>query len=89
MAPNATFPTVRIEASIRVPAGNALWPAFWMLPDDSPDSCSGCGVYGGWAASGEIDIAITRNAALQASLTSCVVYLNPCVPQAAHKPAEL
>ena len=38
----------RIEASIRVPAGQGLWSAFWMLPTDSP--------YGGWAASGEIDI---------------------------------
>ena len=38
----------RIEASIRVPAGQGLWAAFWMLPTNSP--------YGGWAASGEIDI---------------------------------
>ncbi|MDH3611634.1 MAG: glycoside hydrolase family 16 protein, partial [Gammaproteobacteria bacterium] len=38
----------RIEASMRLPAGQGLWPAFWMLPQDSP--------YGGWAASGEIDI---------------------------------
>ena len=27
-----------------------------MLPEDSPEFCSGCGVYGGWPASGEIDI---------------------------------
>lgn len=38
----------RIEASIRVPAGQGLWSAFWLLPTNSP--------YGGWAASGEIDI---------------------------------
>jgi beta-glucanase (GH16 family) len=38
----------RIEASVQVPAGQGLWSAFWMLPTDSP--------YGGWAASGEIDI---------------------------------
>jgi len=38
----------RIEARIRVPEGQGLWPAFWMLPTDW--------VYGGWAASGEIDI---------------------------------
>jgi len=38
----------RIEASIKLPAGQGLWPAFWMLPQDTP--------YGPWAASGEIDI---------------------------------
>lgn len=38
----------RIEASIKLPAGRGLWPAFWMLSQDSP--------YGTWAASGEIDI---------------------------------
>ena len=38
----------RIEASIRLPAGQGLWPAFWMLSQDSP--------YGSWAATGEIDI---------------------------------
>ncbi len=38
----------RIEARIRLPAGQGIWPAFWMLPQDN--------VYGGWAASGEIDI---------------------------------
>lgn len=38
----------RIEARIRLPGGQGTWPAFWMLPQDN--------VYGGWAASGEIDI---------------------------------
>ena len=38
----------RIEASIQAPSGKGLWSAFWMLPTGSP--------YGGWAASGEIDI---------------------------------
>ncbi len=38
----------RIEARIKLPAGQGLWPAFWMLPQDSP--------YGEWAAKGEIDI---------------------------------
>lgn len=38
----------RVEARIRLPKGQGLWPAFWMLPTDW--------VYGGWAASGEIDI---------------------------------
>lgn len=38
----------RIEASIKLPSGQGLWPAFWMLSQDSP--------YGSWAATGEIDI---------------------------------
>lgn len=38
----------KIEARIKLPAGAGFWPAFWMLPKDD--------VYGGWAASGEIDI---------------------------------
>lgn len=38
----------RIEVRARCDSGRSLWPAIWMLPEDS--------VYGGWAASGEIDI---------------------------------
>ena len=38
----------RFEAKIRLPEGDGLWPAYWMMPRDD--------VYGGWAASGEIDI---------------------------------
>ena len=38
----------RIEMRAKMPIGQGLWPAFWMFPSDS--------VYGGWAASGEIDI---------------------------------
>lgn len=38
----------RFEMRARLPHGQGSWPAFWMLPTDN--------VYGGWAASGEIDI---------------------------------
>ena len=38
----------RIEVRARCDAGKSLWPAIWMLPEDE--------LYGGWAASGEIDI---------------------------------
>lgn len=38
----------RIEVRAKMPIGQGLWPAVWMLPTDS--------VYGTWAASGEIDI---------------------------------
>jgi beta-glucanase (GH16 family) len=38
----------RMEISARLPYGQGIWPAIWMLPTDN--------IYGGWAASGEIDI---------------------------------
>lgn len=38
----------RIVARARLPQGQGIWPAIWMLPTDN--------VYGSWAASGEIDI---------------------------------
>ncbi|WP_455530023.1 glycoside hydrolase family 16 protein [Ruminococcus sp.] len=38
----------RIEVRARCDSGRSLWPAIWMLPEDS--------AYGGWASSGEIDI---------------------------------
>ncbi len=38
----------RIEFRAKVPWGKGLWPALWMLPQDDR--------YGGWAASGEIDL---------------------------------
>jgi len=38
----------RFEVRAKLPRGQGLWPAIWMLPTDWD--------YGGWAASGEIDI---------------------------------
>ncbi|MGR5068829.1 glycoside hydrolase family 16 protein [Vibrio alfacsensis] len=38
----------RFEIRAQMPSGQGTWPAIWMLPTDY--------VYGGWAASGEIDI---------------------------------
>jgi beta-glucanase (GH16 family) len=38
----------RFEARAKLPYGQGLWPAIWMLPTDW--------VYGGWPTSGEIDI---------------------------------
>lgn len=38
----------RFEARAKMPVGQGLWSAFWMLPSDE--------IYGGWAASGEIDV---------------------------------
>jgi beta-glucanase (GH16 family) len=44
----------RIEARAKIPTGGGMWPAFWMMPQDD--------AYGGWAASGEIDIMESANA---------------------------
>ena len=38
----------RFDIRAKLPYGQGLWPAIWMMPAES--------VYGGWAASGEIDI---------------------------------
>ncbi|KAG9618885.1 putative beta-1,3-glucan-binding protein, partial [Aureobasidium melanogenum] len=42
----------RIEVEAKLPAGDWLWPAIWMLPKDD--------VYGAWPRSGEIDIMESR-----------------------------
>lgn len=41
-----------IEFRAKLPAGQGLWPAVWMLPQDN--------AYGGWPTSGEIDILESR-----------------------------
>ncbi|HBD24283.1 MAG TPA: beta-glucanase, partial [Oceanospirillaceae bacterium] len=38
----------RIEVRAKLPYGQGIWPAIWMMPTDE--------IYGGWASSGEIDI---------------------------------
>jgi beta-glucanase (GH16 family) len=38
----------KLEIRAKMPVGKGMWPAIWMMPTDN--------VYGGWAASGEIDI---------------------------------
>jgi len=57
MDPQGSWTGGRFEISARLPDGAFLWPAIWMLPRDSS--------YGGWAASGEIDIMEMRGQALQ------------------------
>lgn len=42
----------KFEARIKLPEGQGLWPAFWMMPKDQ--------AYGTWAASGELDIMEAR-----------------------------
>ena len=38
----------KFEFRAKLPHGKGVWPALWMLPQDDK--------YGGWAASGEIDV---------------------------------
>ena len=48
----ATITYGRVEVKAKLPAGDWLWPAIWMLPVDSS--------YGPWPLSGEIDIMESR-----------------------------
>lgn len=38
----------KMEARLKQPIGQGIWPAFWMLPTDN--------IYGFWPSSGEIDV---------------------------------
>ena len=42
----------KVEVKAKLPVGTGLWPAVWMMPEED--------AYGGWAASGEIDIMENR-----------------------------
>lgn len=42
----------KVEVVAKMPKGDWLWPAIWMMPEDN--------VYGSWPMSGEIDIAESR-----------------------------
>ncbi len=53
-----------VDIRFKVPSGQGLWPAFWMLPTDE--------VYGPWPASGEIDI--MENYGQNQSMTSSLHY---------------
>src|SRR6202044_1872281 len=44
----ATFTYGLIQASIKLPVGQGLWPAFWMIGSDFPKV--------GWPRSGEVDM---------------------------------
>lgn len=48
----ATIKFGRVEVEAKLPSGDWLWPAIWMLPVDN--------TYGPWPASGEIDIMESR-----------------------------
>ena len=46
----------RFEIRAKMPSGQGIWPAVWMLPTESK--------YGSWAAGGEIDIIESRGSAV-------------------------
>ncbi|KAF7870259.1 hypothetical protein EAF04_004007 [Stromatinia cepivora] len=48
----ATIKYGRVEVTAKLPAGDWLWPAIWMLPVTD--------TYGAWPASGEIDLMESR-----------------------------
>lgn len=50
--------SAKVEARIKLSMTSGAWSAFWMLPEPPKGNktCLGCGVYGGWCNSGEIDI---------------------------------
>ncbi|MDQ6870933.1 MAG: glycoside hydrolase family 16 protein [Gemmatimonadota bacterium] len=54
----------KVEARIKLPAGQGLWPAFWMLGHNSPSTP--------WPACGELDI--MENKGSQLSTTSSAVH---------------
>lgn len=58
----------RFEFSAKFPTGQGYWPAFWLMPSDSP--------YGGWPACGEIDIVENRGN-YPAVVQGTIHYANP------------
>jgi beta-glucanase (GH16 family) len=57
---SVNFKYGRAEIRAKMPKGDWIWPGIWMIPTDN--------AYGGWPASGEIDIVESRgNAANSAS----------------------
>ena len=51
-AESFSFTYGKVEVRAKLPRGDWLWPAIWMLPTDNQ--------YGDWPASGEIDIMESR-----------------------------
>ncbi|KAL4080064.1 glycoside hydrolase family 16 protein [Scleroderma yunnanense] len=54
----------KVEVKAKLPQGDWLWPAIWMLPESNATAngtqAEGTGVYGAWPVSGEIDIMEAR-----------------------------
>ena len=52
-SPGEAAAGIRVEVRARLPQGQGIWPAIWMLPTDDE--------YGPWPQSGEIDIVEATN----------------------------
>lgn len=68
----------RVEARIKLPAGQGLWPAFWMLGHNSPAMP--------WPACGELDI--MENKGSQPATTSSAVH-GPGYSGRRHSPTRI
>ena len=51
-AESFSFTYGKVEVKAKLPRGDWLWPAIWMLPRDNQ--------YGDWPSSGEVDIMESR-----------------------------
>ena len=68
----------RFECRAKLPLGKGLWPAFWMLPATN--------TYGGWAASGELDIMEARGQ--EPTKVSGTIHYGSCWPANVHSGAD-
>lgn len=62
----------KVEIRAKMPRGRYLWPALWLMPEDS--------VYGTWPASGEIDMFEGRGN----DPTSLAIQASQCMQSSAH-----
>ncbi|XP_049779843.1 beta-1,3-glucan-binding protein-like [Schistocerca cancellata] len=78
----------RVEVRAKLPAGDWLWPAIWLLPRNNK--------YGGWPASGEIDLMESRgnlgltvnNVNIGAEQVSSTLHFGPYYPVDAYQAAS-
>jgi len=68
----------KIEIRAKLPSGQGIWPAIWMLPSNSP--------YGGWAAGGEIDIMESRGSEVDKTIGT--LHFGDKWPKNIHKGGE-
>jgi len=73
-----SFKYGRLEVEAKLPRGDWIWPAIWLLPEDQ--------AYGVWPASGEIDLMESRgnDASYPAGGNNCVgstLHYGPHYPQ--------
>ncbi len=68
----------RFEVRAKMPEGQGMWPAVWLLPSKSP--------YGTWASSGEIDIIESRGS--EVHKTTGALHFGGAWPRNTHLAAE-